>query len=73
MMPMSSRAGTRLPRLPSSVGRACPFTLACNVLENLGAANMAFTLLPMLSVGAVEALEHHGSKDQQAKVFAANW
>ncbi len=48
-------------------GQGLPFTLSCNVLENLGAANMAFTLLPMLSVGAVEALEHHGSKDQQAK------
>ncbi|WP_296721766.1 acyl-CoA dehydrogenase [Erythrobacter sp.] len=48
-------------------GQGLPFTLSCNVLENLGAANMAFTLLPMLSVGAIEALEHHGSKDQQAK------
>ncbi|MEO0690806.1 MAG: acyl-CoA dehydrogenase family protein, partial [Pseudomonadota bacterium] len=48
-------------------GQGLPFTLSCNVLENLGAANMAFNLLPMLSVGAVEALEHHGSKDQQAK------
>ncbi len=48
-------------------GQGLPFTLSCNVLENLGAANMAFTLLPMLSVGAVEALEHHGSKDQQAR------
>lgn len=48
-------------------GQGLPFTLACNVLENLGAANMAFSLLPMLSVGAIEALEHHGSKDQQAK------
>lgn len=48
-------------------GQALPFTLSCNVLENLGAANMAFNLLPMLSVGAIEALEHHGSKDQQAK------
>jgi alkylation response protein AidB-like acyl-CoA dehydrogenase len=47
-------------------GQGLPFTLACNVLENLGAANMAFSLLPMLSVGAIEALEHHGSKDQQA-------
>ena len=49
-----------------SGGQGLPFTLACNVLENLGAANMAFSLLPMLSVGAIEALEHHGSKDQQA-------
>ena len=48
-------------------GQGLPFTLACNVLENLGAANMAFNLLPMLSVGAIEAIGHHGSKDQQAK------
>lgn len=48
-------------------GQGLPFTLACNVLENLGSANMAFTLLPMLSVGAIEALAHHGSAEQQAK------
>lgn len=48
-------------------GQGLPFTLSCTVLENLGAANMAFTLLPMLSVGAIEALEHHGSADQQAR------
>nr|WP_281501258.1 acyl-CoA dehydrogenase [Erythrobacter sp. F6033] len=47
-------------------GQGLPFTLSCNVLENLGSANMAFCLLPMLSVGAIEALEHHGSADQQA-------
>ncbi|WP_394269022.1 acyl-CoA dehydrogenase [Qipengyuania sp.] len=46
-------------------GQGLPFTLACNVLENLGTANMAFNLLPMLSVGAIEALEHHGSEGQQ--------
>lgn len=48
-------------------GQGLPFTLACNVLENLGTANMAFNLLPMLSVGAIEALEHHGSEGQQSK------
>ena len=47
-------------------GQGLPFTLACNVLENLGTANMAFTLLPILSVGAIEALEHHGSEAQKA-------
>ncbi len=52
---------------PDFGGQGLPFTLGCNVLENMGAANMAFTLLPMLSVGAIEALSHHGSKDQQAK------
>ncbi len=48
-------------------GQGMPFTLACNVLENLGTANMAFNLLPMLSVGAIEALDHHGSAAQKAK------
>jgi 3-(methylthio)propanoyl-CoA dehydrogenase len=48
-------------------GQGLPFTLSCNVLENLGTANMAFNLLPMLSVGAIEALEHHGSESQKAK------
>ncbi|WP_435199953.1 acyl-CoA dehydrogenase [Qipengyuania sp. 902] len=48
-------------------GQGLPFTLSCNVLENLGTANMAFNLLPMLSVGAIEALEHHGSPEMQGK------
>ena len=48
-------------------GQGLPFTLSCNVLENLGTANMAFNLLPMLSVGAIESLEHHGSKALQEK------
>lgn len=46
-------------------GQGLPFTLSCNVLENLGTANMAFNLLPMLSVGAIEALEAHGSEEQK--------
>lgn len=48
-------------------GQGLPFTLSCNVLENLGTANMAFNLLPMLSVGAIESLEHHGSNELQQK------
>lgn len=47
-------------------GQDLPFSLACCVLENLGTANMAFTLLPMLTLGAIEALNHHGSADQKA-------
>ena len=58
-------------------GQGLPFTLACNVLENLGSANMAFTLLPILSVGAIEALAHHGSSAQQAmylpKLVSGAW
>ena len=51
-------------------GQALPFTLACNVLENLGTANMAFSLLPMLTVGTIEALEKHGTEAQQATYLA---
>ncbi|HEY0958018.1 MAG TPA: acyl-CoA dehydrogenase [Novosphingobium sp.] len=51
-------------------GQGLPFSLACCVLEALGAANLAFSLLPMLTVGAIEALHRHGSKEQQAKYLA---
>ena len=58
-------------------GQGLPFTLACAVLENLGTANMAFNLLPMLSVGAIEALEAHGTEEQQArylpKLISGEW
>ena len=47
-------------------GQGLPFSLSCCVLENLGTANFAFTLLPMLTVGAIEALLHHGNQEQQA-------
>ncbi len=62
---------------PKFGGQGLPFTLSCNVLENLGTANMAFNLLPMLSVGAIEALEHHGSDAQKAmylpKLVSGAW
>lgn len=58
-------------------GQGLPFTLAANVLENLGAANMAFSLLPMLTVGAIEALAHHGSPEQRGlylpKLVSGEW
>ena len=48
-------------------GQDQPQVLAAVVLENLGAANMAFSLCPMLSAGAIEALKHHGTPEQQEK------
>ena len=58
-------------------GQGLPFTLSANVLENLGCANMAFGLLPMLTVGAIEAISHHGSPDQKAaylaKLISGEW
>ena len=58
-------------------GQGLPFTLASNVIENLGTANMAFTLLPLLTVGAIEAISHHGSPAQKdmflAKLISGEW
>jgi len=42
-------------------GQGLPLTLACIVMEDLGSANMGFSLVMMLTPGAVEALRHHGS------------
>ncbi|KQN00418.1 acyl-CoA dehydrogenase [Sphingomonas sp. Leaf25] len=48
-------------------GQGMPFAVATAVLETLGTANMGFALAPTLTVGAVEALVHHGSTEQQAR------
>ena len=47
-------------------GQGLPFAVQTAVLETLGAANMGFALCPTLTVGAIEALQHHGSPEQQA-------
>ncbi|KQM84772.1 acyl-CoA dehydrogenase [Sphingomonas sp. Leaf22] len=53
---------------PADVGgQAMPFAVATAVLETLGTANLGFALAPTLTVGAIEALTHHGSADQQAR------
>jgi alkylation response protein AidB-like acyl-CoA dehydrogenase len=58
-------------------GQGLPFTLASVALDSLGAANMAFALCPILSVGAIEAIHHHGSDAQKAmylpKLSTAEW
>ena len=58
-------------------GQGLPYSLACSVLETLGSANLAFTLLPMLTVGAIESLLHHGSAAQQTmylpKLVSGQW
>ncbi|WP_374294963.1 acyl-CoA dehydrogenase [Sphingomonas sp.] len=46
-------------------GQGLPFAIQTAVLDTLGTANMAFALCPTLTVGAIEALAHHGSEEQQ--------
>jgi 3-(methylthio)propanoyl-CoA dehydrogenase len=46
-------------------GQGLPFSLALVALDSLGGANMAFALCPILSVGAVESIFHHGSTAQK--------
>ncbi len=62
---------------PEFGGQGLPFTLSANVIENLGTANMAFGLLPMLTVGAIEAINHHGSAAQKdmylGKLISGEW
>lgn len=48
-------------------GQGLPYSLSALVLETCGAANFAFTLCPMLSFGAIEALHAHGSDEQKEK------
>ena len=62
---------------PEHGGQGLPFSLGCNVLENLGTANFAFNLLPMLTTGAIDALELHGSAEQKAlylpRMISGEW
>ena len=46
-------------------GQGLPLTLAMMLMEDLGSANMGFSLIMMLTPGSVEALKHHGSKEMQ--------
>ena len=58
-------------------GQGLPLTLAVVVMEDLGSANMGFSLCMMLTPGAVEALKHHGSPDLQTtwlpKLITGEW
>ncbi|MHA6719185.1 acyl-CoA dehydrogenase [Sphingomonas sp. RS6] len=58
-------------------GQGLPVSLSVAVLETLGTANMGFALAPVLTVGAIEALSHHGTPEQQAlylpKLATGEW
>ena len=58
-------------------GQGLPLALSAALMEDLNGANLAFALLPMLSLGAVEALERHGSeelkRDYMPKIVSGEW
>ncbi|MDW7746978.1 acyl-CoA dehydrogenase [Halomonas sp.] len=58
-------------------GQGLPEVVASAVQEMLHGANMALGLCPMLTAGAIEALAHHGSDEQQAtylpKLVEGTW
>jgi alkylation response protein AidB-like acyl-CoA dehydrogenase len=58
-------------------GQGLPSTLAFAVAESLGAANLGFSLGPMLTQGAIEAIVKHGSPELQAaylpKLVTGEW
>lgn len=68
---------TSLPFDPAWGGQGLPWALATATQELWAAANLSFSLCGLLSQGAVEALQAHGSPEQQAtylpKLVSGAW
>ncbi len=62
---------------PAYGGQGLPRAVALAAFETVHSANMSFGLLPMLSLGAIEAIEQHGQPDQKAlyleKLVSGEW
>jgi alkylation response protein AidB-like acyl-CoA dehydrogenase len=58
-------------------GGGFPWLVAIAMQEMMTSANMAFSLCPMLTQGAIDMLLHHGSEEQQAryltKMVSGEW
>ena len=58
-------------------GQALPHAMSAALMDNLNAANLGFALCPMLSMGAIEAIEQHGSdelkRDYLPKIVSGEW
>ena len=58
-------------------GQGLPLSLSAAMMEDLNAANFAFALCPMLGLGAIEAIEAHGSdalkRDYLPKIVSGEW
>ena len=66
-----------MPFDPTYGGGGFPWITAIAVQEMLTAANMALSLCPLLTQGAIEALMHHGSDAQKAiylpRMLSGEW
>jgi alkylation response protein AidB-like acyl-CoA dehydrogenase len=62
---------------PAWGGQGLPFVVALAVQEQITAANMAFSLNPMLSLGAIQALQSHASDELKerylTKLVSGEW
>ena len=58
-------------------GQGLPHSLTAAMMENFNAANLAFALCPMLGLGAIDALEEHGSEELKRaylpKMISGEW
>ena len=58
-------------------GQGLPLALSAALMENLNSSNIAFALCPMLSLGAIEALETYGSDELKEryleKIVSGEW
>ncbi|MGE0716259.1 MAG: acyl-CoA dehydrogenase [Alphaproteobacteria bacterium] len=66
-----------LPFDPEYGGQGLPWLVGTAVGEMWASANMAFSLCPLLTQGAIDLLSHHGSPEQKAtflpKMIAGTW
>lgn len=58
-------------------GQGLPHSLTAAMMEDFNAANLAFALCPMLGLGAIEALDVHGSEELKReylpKMISGEW
>jgi 3-(methylthio)propanoyl-CoA dehydrogenase len=59
-----------VPFPPEFGGGGFPRLVTVAMMEMLASANMAFSLCPLLTQGAIDMLTHHGSPEQQATFLA---
>jgi 3-(methylthio)propanoyl-CoA dehydrogenase len=62
---------------PRYGGGGFPWIAAIAIQEMLTSANMAFSLCPLLTQGAIDAVDHHGSDEQRSmylpKMLTGEW